>query len=44
MKWNDIWLKKEHEYHYISEIKCEKEIFFLKMAANTSFVTSRNNA
>ena len=42
---NEIWLKVgEHEYIYIFEIKFEKKIFCLKMAAKTSFVTLRNNA
>ena len=42
---NKIWLKvKEHEYIYIFEIKFEKKLFCLKMAAKTSFVTLHNNA
>ena len=41
---NEIWLKVEYEYIYIFEIKFEKKLFCLKMAANTGFVTLCNNA
>ena len=42
---NEIPLKVgEHEYTNICEIKFEKKIFRLEMAAKTSFVTLRNNA
>ena len=42
---NEVWLKvAEHKYIYFFEIKFEKKMFFLKMAAKTSFVTLRNNA
>ena len=42
---NEIWLQVgEQEYIYIFEIKFEKKLFCLKMAAKTSFVTLRNNA
>ena len=38
---NEIWLKvEEHKYIYFFEIEFEKQIFCLKMAAKTSFVTS----
>ena len=40
---NEIWLKVwEHEYIHILEIKFEKKIFRLKIAAKKSFVTLRN--
>ena len=42
---NEFWLKvEEHEYIYIFEIKFEKKLFCLKMAAKTSFEILRNNA
>ena len=42
---NEIWLKEgEHECINICEIKFEKKIFCLEMAAKASFVTLRNNA
>ena len=42
---NEIWLKAgEHEYIYIFEIKKEKKIVCLKMAAKTRFVTLHDNA
>ena len=42
---NEIWLKVgEHEYIYIFEIRFDKKLLNLKLAAKTSFGTLRNNA
>ena len=41
----NVWLKVgEYEYIYTYEIKFEKKIFCLKMAARKSFMILRNNA